>query len=430
MNQELINILKDKNKTFYERSIIYEKFNMEQQNGKSEAAYYTKQEIVKKMCEQLPDFENVDEITILEPSVGSGNFIPELINRYPNKKLNLILNDISDNSLNYLKIFITAYINEKNIKNVNITYSCGDFMDFDFSKYKKNIDIIIGNPPYFTIKNKTYLQKLKKEYKEKTNNIFAFFIRKSINNAKYVSFIIPKGIMFAANYKETRKVIENNVTNIIDYKNKAFNVNLETISILIETKPKDNKITIIDYLKNDKQTHDRNYLLNPEFPIWLIYRNSFFDKVLSKIVLGSFDVYRDRQITNKMLNNKKQGLRVIRGRNLTKDKIIDIENYDKYTTETNLNVLKKINQARDLGKDILIAPNLTSKPRFLKLPENHIVNGSVALLIPKNDIKINIKDINFLNSQEFIDYYDIIRNKSNLTINLDNYIGYFIGKLK
>lgn len=430
MIKELKDILQDKTKSFYERSLFYEKYNMSEQDGQNEAAYYTKKEIVDLMVENLPDFKNQDHVTILEPSVGSGNFIPSLLKKYNNKKVHLILNDISEKTLEFLKVLIESYIDENNIKNIKISYNLSDFMDFDFSKYEP-IDIIIGNPPYFTIKNKEYLKRLKKAHNEKTNNIFAFFIQKSINNAKYTSFIIPKGLLFAANYKMTRQTLKDNIVNIIDYKNKAFKVNLETISFVYERDQPNQYTFVTDYVAKETIKKERSYILNKNYPIWIIYRNDFFDQVMNKLYVDSFDVFRDRQITNKMLNSQGLGLRVLRGKNLTKDGIKNIPDYDKYTEETKLNVVKKINFYNHSENPVLIAPNLTTKPRFTVLPENTIVNGSVALFFLKKDnLSIKQSDLDFLNSDEFVKYFDIIRNKSNLTINLDNYIGYFIGVLK
>ena len=181
---------------------------------------------------------------------------------------------------------------------------------------------------------------------------------------------------------------------------------------------------------NENFKKEKNYLFFNEFPIWLLYRNDFFDNIFNKMKRDSFKVYRDRAITNKYLNNS-TGIKVLRSQNLTKDGFIEIKNYDKYidTKQIDLNqfsIYKKIKE----NKQIMIVPNLSFKPRFAILPDNCIVNGSLGLFIPNKDIKINKKDLDFYNNDEFKEYYNIIRNKSYNSINLNNEIGFFIGILK
>jgi len=188
IKSELLVKLNDNTLNYYEKSKIYEEYNIKYLDGIGEAAYYTKEVVVKHMIDNLPNI-NKSEITIMEPSVGIGNFIPHIIKKYiKHKKIILILNDINKFSLECLEIILNNFLIENNITNVNIIYTNTDFLKNDFKEY--NIDLIIGNPPYFTIK------------------------------------------LFAANYKNVRKKIYNNITNIIDYYKDAFNVNLETISLI------------------------------------------------------------------------------------------------------------------------------------------------------------------------------------------------------
>ena len=45
-------------------------------NRDTTAAYYTDTAICKYIMSELPNFENSEHISILEPSAGAGNFIP------------------------------------------------------------------------------------------------------------------------------------------------------------------------------------------------------------------------------------------------------------------------------------------------------------------------------------------------------------------
>jgi len=427
IKSELLVKLNDNTLNYYEKSKIYEEYNIKYLDGIGEAAYYTKEVVVKHMIDNLPNI-NKSEITIMEPSVGIGNFIPHIIKKYiKHKKIILILNDINKFSLECLEIILNNFLIENNITNVNIIYTNTDFLKNDFKEY--NIDLIIGNPPYFTIKNKEYLKYCKIKFNDTTNNIFAFFILHSLNISDKVSFIVPKGLLFAANYKNVRKKIYNNITNIIDYYKDAFNVNLETISLIYDKKQRKNKVKIENYNEKKIIIQENKYIFNKNFPIWIIYRNKKFDDILKKIILNSFDVFRDRQLTNSYLN-KDFGMKVLRSRNIQKE-IISIQGYDRFIDIEKFNLNELVIYKKIINNsNIIIVPNLTPKPRFLKLPKNTIVNGSLALFIPREKIIVKQKDLDFLNSQEFIEYFDIVRNKSILSINLDNYIGYFIGILK
>jgi len=426
---ELLKKLNNNKLSYYEKSKIYENYNKNFLNGKNEAAYYTKKEIVKYIVDNLNNI-NKDEITILEPSVGIGNFIPYLIKKFQNKlKINFILNDINSFSLSCLKIILNNYLKKNNITNVNIIYTNYNFLNYDFKEY--NIDLIIGNPPYFTIKNKEYLTKLKIKFKDKSDNIYSYFVLHSLNISNNISLLIPKTLLYGNKFKLLRLILKNNLYKIIDFNRLAFKyLKLDTINIYYNKRNNNKYINILNYKNNENFKKEKNYLFFNEFPIWLLYRNDFFDNIFNKMKRDSFKVYRDRAITNKYLNNS-TGIKVLRSQNLTKDGFIEIKNYDKYidTKQIDLNqfsIYKKIKE----NKQIMIVPNLSFKPRFAILPDNCIVNGSLGLFIPNKDIKINKKDLDFYNNDEFKEYYNIIRNKSYNSINLNNEIGFFIGILK
>ena len=99
-------------------------------------------------------------------------------------------------------------------------------------------------------------------------------------------------------------------------------------------------------------------------------------------------MFRDRQLTNaNMKSTTNDKVRVIKSRNITDDgKIIDIENYDAYIDRTALNsfsVSKYIDE-----ENVYLTPNMTYKTRVMKKPKGTIVNGSVAILIPKFNKKL------------------------------------------
>ena len=98
-----------------------------------------------------------------------------------------------------------------------------------------------------------------------------------------------------------------------------------------------------------------------------------------------FDVFRDRQITNSnssLEKNEIYCIRVLKSRNISDDgKIIDIDGYDSFIDRASL---KKMAVEKFLNDNtVYLTPNMTYKPRLIKKEGAYVVNGSVAILIPK-----------------------------------------------
>jgi len=177
------------------------------------------------------------------------------------------------------------------------------------------------------------------------------------------------------------------------------------------------------YIKNEIGFKRQDYICSNSFPYWLVYRNNFFDKVASKLQFGIFSAYRDRQITKKItrLNGK---VRVLKSRNIGNTEIVNISNYDSYVDEyENLSVCKYMNNS-----NAILIPNLTYNPRACFLPENTIVDGSVAILLPKDEsLSIEEKDLAYYNSDEFVNFYRVARNFGTRSLNIDNNSVFFFG---
>ncbi|WP_305843129.1 hypothetical protein [Photobacterium leiognathi] len=117
---------------------------------------------------------------------------------------------------------------------------------------------------------------------QKTSNIFSFFIERCCNYVNHVSLIIPKSLLNAPEYKETRDLLEElTLIHINDYNEKAFDVKIETISITLQTKKtkKENNVSIYSYLNKEFINIDKKYLIHSYFNSWLLYRNEWFDEV-------------------------------------------------------------------------------------------------------------------------------------------------------
>ncbi|MCP6720265.1 MAG: DNA (cytosine-5-)-methyltransferase [Patescibacteria group bacterium] len=394
------------------------------------AAYYTRQDICFTIIKDLPDASNYSSVRILEPSVGAGNFLPLLIEKYksvPNVEIDVV--DIDKNAIDILKILIRKLEIPQNIK---INFLNEDFLLFGqnglFANEDIHYDIVVGNPPFGKLTdNNTLLSEYKKgKNNKKTNNLFSFFLEKAIYHADIVALIIPKSFLSTPEFNDTRKFVSQfAIEKIIDYGEKGFRgVKIETISLIINTKEigVDNRTLVESYIKNEISFREQNYICSQEFPYWLVYRDNFFDNVASKLRFGIFTAYRDRQITKKITRLSGR-VRVLKSRNIGSNQIVNIPEYDSYVDRyDDLVIAKYINH-----NDAVLIPNLTYNPRACFLPENTIVDGSVAILIPKEKVKITEKDLAYYNSEEFVEFYRVARNYGTRSLNIDNNSVFFFG---
>lgn len=195
-------IKKSTTHTFAELSKIAELANAQHDNN---AAYYTRQDLCFTIVSSLPIPKGQTTVNILEPSIGVGNFLPTLIRKYESAtEVNIDVVDIDTNSIAILKelvqkIYVPA--------NVHITYINDDFL---LHQFDKKYDVVVGNPPYMKLtKEKKLLAQYKAEaYNKNTNNIFAFFIEKAIKIGKFVSLIVPKSLINAPEFNDTRELID------------------------------------------------------------------------------------------------------------------------------------------------------------------------------------------------------------------------------
>ena len=73
---------------------------------------------------------------------------------------------------------------------------------------------------------------------------------------------------------------------------------------------------------------------------------------------------------------------------------------------------------------------MSYKPRVCKKPIGTLVNGSVAILIPKNNVQLTKYDMLFYASNEYRNFYRIARNFQTRSLNIDKTSVFFFGKLK
>ena len=390
------------------------------------AAYHTSKSLITEMMKSLPDI-NKDIIRILEPSVGVGNFIPLIAKRFEKKKIIIDAIDIDPHSIQLLKIIMGKI---KGLSNCEINCIEDDFLLHSFDcKY----DFVIGNPPFNKLGSGS---KLLQTYKnsainKSTNNICSFFLDKAVGISDYIALVLPKFILNTPEFSESRHYLKDKkIDCIIDFGEKGFpGVLVETVALFISNTERILKTRVYSYTHNIDIIQKQKYIFDNIFPYWIIYRDSEFDKVCDKLKFNVFSVFRDRQITNGLLNNN-GNIRVIKSRNISDDgqSIMNIVGYDAFIDD---NVAKNLAIYKYLNADnVYITPNMTYNPRVGLKPKGVLLNGSVALLIPKENIKLTQRQMLYFSTNEYRHFYQIARNYQTRSLNVDACSVFFFGLLK
>lgn len=398
-------------------------------NAKREcnAAFFTDKAITTEIAKHLPNIDK-DEIHILEPSVGTGNFLPIIIKKYADiKKVVIDVVDIDPVVIEVLKLIVS----EMSVpNNVFINYIVDDFL---LHKFDEHYDLIIGNPPFNKLgsvdkKLSTYRKQC---YNNETSNTFSFFLEKSLALGNYVSMIAPKFLLNTPEFRKTRELIESkHIDAIIDFGEKGFKgVLVETICININTSETASNTIVHSITENKVMIQKQKYICDHKFPYWIIYRDDFFDSVCKKMDFDVFTVFRDRQITNSMLTENGD-IRVIKSRNINDlgTEIVPIDGYDSYISKERAKSLSVFSFLA--SSSVYLTPNMTYKPRLIEKPENTLVNGSVAILSLKEGLSLTEKQRGFFSTNEYRAFYKIARNYQTRSLNVDSNSVFFFGLLR
>ena len=420
ITDNLVNYLQTNKIDFVAATKIAELANSKRLN---DAAYYTRQDLCFSLVSTLPDLKK-KSISILEPSVGVGNFLPALFWKYSEaQEVRLDLLDINGDSIKILKQILKTV---KIPKNFEIRFVHDDFLTH---KFRKKYDIIIGNPPFGRIDSTKYASYTKGGLKPtiKSKNIFALFFEKALGLSNIVALFTPKSILNAPEFADLRNLLNTkSIVAINDYGEKGFKgVKIETVSLVIDSKSNGSKTAVNSYLTNSYKIYPQGYITDPNVPYWLIYRNHHFDKTLSRINVGFFTVLRDRTLTRKDML-KKGKIRVIKSRNIANGNIVKSDQ-DLFVEDASITPLSNLYFKKHA---LYVAPNLSYYPRLAPLPAGSLVDGSAAILIPKDKNKMNDKILPFFCSKEFYFFYRVARNYNTRSLNIDKLSVFFWGPPK
>lgn len=404
---------------------IAELTNSKRENN---AAYYTNKFILNEIFKELPEFEQ-PVIHILEPSVGVGNFLPFLFKKYEAmERVYIDVADIDEKNLNLARLLLEK---QECPPNVSLRFIRTDTL---LHPFKEHYDLVIGNPPFTKLKAKDAKAYLEQNINQDTTNTAEFFLEKAIRLADYVVMILPKAVLNVPEFQATRKLISGlRVECIQDYGEYGFKgVLVETICLFLRTgaRPGNTKVQSLPLKKQLIQK--QNYITDKRYPYWIIYRDSFFDQIAEKLDFDQFTVFRDRQVTSSNTEKARCGdcLRVLKSRNISDDgtEILDILDYDAYMERTTAEGLSAYRFVDDLS--VYLTPNMTYKPRVMRNPGGMLVNGSVAVLIPKKPLELTEEQRKYFASEEYRKFYQIARNYQTRSLNVDATSVFFYGILK
>lgn len=390
--------------------------NIEETNAKREetAAFYTDSFLAYYVVKNLPQIDK-KEITVLEPSVGGGIFVPYLVDFLSTKynKVKIILNDLDIDTLERAKKNIENWEIPGNVK---ISFENKNYLDLEVS----GVDIIVGNPPY--------LKHLGYKSKFGLTNLYSIFLEKGLSESKTVSLIIPKSFLGSSENKELRTHIANNcnLDCVLDFGEKGFkDVKIETINVCVSIiKKSNNKTFVYGLTENKEYIQSQDYITDNKYPSWLIYRDKFFDKFIKNLKLNVFSVFRDRQISKKDLSSTEDenSTRVLVSKNI--DQNGNLVNDSTYFINAN----SKAGAMKFKDTECIAMPNMTYYPRAIIKQKNQICDGSLALLFPKDsEVDISKLNLSLYASDEFRQYYKTVRNKATRTLNIDDTYVYYIG---
>lgn len=451
---------------------IYEKSHkIKEYNRESSGAIYTPYNIVKMMVDNALDKIDKDlwNAKILEPSSGSGNFVQVLFESilarlkkaYPEKQENEIKTHIAENIIyisefNPYALITSAYriydlygvllkntylgnsllwLNEELIDKKPDKYyqlnkviiNMGDndlegclknakniITKFDFNKEK--FDLVIGNPPYGNILNPEFKKSLADGY---SNIALSFFDMgfNLLNESGVLSYIAPHSFSRANGNKKWRKKIYDNksLNELIDCGNPFYDITLETV-IYVLTK-EENESVKLSSLKDKGYAYTADYekLFYKDTYRFIMYYDDEYERIQSLPNLTyPFGGKRGKDMNKKdlLLMPDKNSLWVILGKNISKNGLININNYDRYIDSDS------VDEKYILKNDSLAITQFGTNLKAVILRESHYPSGGVVLVTHDGLSMSDAKD--YLN-QEYINYYlkRYILNNADLTVHLD-----------
>jgi len=289
---------------------------------KQQGIYFTPLNIIDKSIKIIKNYtisNGLKIVDILEPSCGSCEFI-----KYIDK--NNIFDDVNIDGIEFNTIIYNSISNIK-FNNNNINLINKDFLNYNTTK---KYDLIIGNPPYFTLDKK----KVNKEYYNYFTgrpNIYILFIIKSLQFLEtngILCFALPKNFLNCLYYNKLRNIIiqQYKIISIIEcFDDNYIETQQDTILFIIQNN--NNLNSNIDYYIN----LNSNIIFNTEQNIIKINNLLTDSTTLNKL---NFEVKVGNIVWNQhknILTNDNKDTRLIYSSDIKNNQLnlIDYKNKEK-----------------------------------------------------------------------------------------------------
>lgn len=330
--------------------------------------FFTPKEYRKRLFEVICIHIQQPKI-ILEPSFGSGEFIYDIQQKYPEALVDAVeINQVLFSSVS------------KTIQNTNVKLYNMDFLQYEPERVKK-YDLIIGNPPYVVTKQ------VPKEYSHITTgraNLYCIFLHKSIQLLQdngVLAFVLPSSILNSSYYELLRKYIMT-TCDIIDIsefdKTKFLETNQITLCFVLKKTASTKKFVvehkgkvlfnknfayITHMLTSNKTLHDLDICVKTGSIIWNEHKSKLTADKTKGILLiyptnmkhGKIVIFEGNQKNKQYIITKKNTIKgpvilMIRGYGNAKYKlnVVFVDDESEFLVENHVNVIYSNNNDKIL----------------------------------------------------------------------------------
>ena len=382
--------------------------------------------LVRTLISTLPELKK-PKISILQISTKSTTIIQKLIHKYQDQCHFLDITLLFDNQeeMEICKMIGDRYFPVSGMLAVH--YKTAKFLDLQITR---KFDLVIGIPE----NQKIYSQEKKQlcaEYNDpNANNLISFITQKCLSTANHLALIYPKYFLHNAEYHSTRqRLAEIEINTIVDYGEHGFCESYsETVCLVANCRAKPNSTRVISLAMKQRTSQSQADITNPMFPTWIVYTNDFFKHMVGKLEFDQLKVYRDRSISARLTHDKGE-IRVLNAKNIPRNTKSVIHTANDVFVNA-IDMVKTESYLYMNHPNAYICPNLTAHPRMLEKPLNTIASGSLAVFTCKDGGSLTQEQLDFFGSEEFENFYRLVRNYCTRSLNIDKNAAFYFGKLK
>ena len=283
----------------FRESSQYFNEELSKETRQSYGIFFTPKTARQRIFEIL-DKEKFNPKSALEPSFGSGEFLDDLYEKYPDAEIH---------GVELLEPMYEKYSHKPNIVNL-------DFLEYS----AEPVDLIVGNPPYFSVKDK------KPECMTGKGNIYILFLYKCLTQHLkkdgILGFVLPTSLYNSSYYEPCRKYIAQHTTLLAveDLDVKYYDTTQKTMLLVLKKKVTRTKPYIFEqsgntYItpyykelktltKNTKTLKELGYAIKTGEVVWNQNKELLADK--GDLVIYTTNIVDNKLVLNNLGKNKKQ----------------------------------------------------------------------------------------------------------------------------